>query len=223
MTRGRTFRPGRKPRNPGALGEIPQQARGSRAGLGVRPVGRKLRQRRKDESALDQPRVGQDRVPRTAPLPAQIQDVDVDLPGAVAKAGRTADGLLDALRGAQQRGGRAAPEDRRDRVPEMRLGGEADGFGAVKGGDAEDRGNTGDLGERMLEPGFSIAAIGAQSEVGDLRGAVAPGISRLRLPLRRPREALRPLRARRRRDRSPPAPPAPLPRTRADFRRGWFR
>jgi len=109
----------------------------------------------------------EDRIGPAAHDPTEVEDVEIDLPGAVHAPIHTSHPLFDALQRRKQRPGRAAPGNLRDGILELGLIGAADGIRPVEGGDPQDseRSETFQEVERSLDRATPIAEIGAEPEV----------------------------------------------------------
>jgi hypothetical protein len=110
--------------------------------------------------------VGQQRRAAAPHLPAEVEEVEVDLPGTVAKRPRPTDAALDPGERLEKRDGRALPPERDDRVPEVPLLRVPDRRRAVERGDPEDGSAAGKLRHRGLEVGAPVPDVRAEADVG---------------------------------------------------------
>ena len=165
-------------------GESLQQLRHGAPAAGIGPARIQLRKRRQREATRSQARVGKDRVALLADAPPDVQQVDVDLAGAVDEAPRPSDAPLDFASRGEQGSGRSAPPDLYGRVPEVPLIAKADRLAAVERGDLPDPGEARDFVERPLEMPAAISDVRTEAEVGDYRRG-----RRIRSLLRRSRRS----------------------------------
>src|SRR5262249_9179594 len=104
---------------------------------------------------------------------SQVQEVDVDLAGAVAERRRPSNPRFDALDRVEQILRRTRPADLHGGVPETPLFPEPDRLGAVERGDVADARQPGELGDRPLDLETPVADVGAEAEVRDPRSGVS--------------------------------------------------
>jgi hypothetical protein len=90
---------------------------------------------------------------------SDVEKIHVDRPRGVAPAADAPEPPLDRRRQPEEPRGRPGPSDARDRVVEIGLRREADGLRAIDRGDAKDRSEPGDRGQRRAEIGAAVAEV----------------------------------------------------------------
>ena len=169
-----------------------------------------LGERRQGEAPDGHARVRQDRIGTAADGAREVEDVEVDLAGAVDEPRDASELALDRLQRGEETSGRAAPEDLGDGVVEIGLVGVPDGRGAIERGDAADGRDRTEPGESAVELGAAVAEIRAEADVDPPRRISTLPRSRRRGDCRRslplPRGRLR------RRSLPPLRPEPPRPR-----------